>query len=408
MIPSRRRFEALLAFLKITDGDHEGPDDKLKKIRYLYEHIREACKSYYQPDQNLSVDERMVKCKGRFGFKQYIKNKPVRWGFKIFALCCSKTGYLWNFKVYTGRDQANQPQLGLTKTVVTDLCEPFFHQGYRVYFDQFYTSPVLATTLLSSDIHSVGTCQINRSGVPGLKNVKRWDKQANRGDIRYVRDNDLFTQWKDKRTVTILSTLHKGNDRVMTQCRTKQNGQYVVVQVPKPLAVEDYNHHMGGVEVFDQLVATYRILRKTRKWWKTLFFDLVDVAVVNSFLLYRSWGAQYAEFLQIPSNLSHLEFRECLIRDLVGIDEQEDVPVAAVGRRKRRHDDIEDGHPPEVAPSSQRRNCVVCYRMHHVERKTRFFCGSCKIDKRKAFLCLHGKRKCWSVYHSHAFDAHRE
>ena len=87
-IPSRKRFQSLLAFLHVTHPDHENPSDKLRKVRFLYDHLRRTCRAFYQPHRQLSIDERMVKSKGRFLFKQYIKNKLVRLGLKIFALCC--------------------------------------------------------------------------------------------------------------------------------------------------------------------------------------------------------------------------------------------------------------------------------------------------------------------------------
>ena len=39
--------------------------------------------------QNQSVDELMVVFKGRHGLKQYIKNKPHRRGFTLWARCDS-------------------------------------------------------------------------------------------------------------------------------------------------------------------------------------------------------------------------------------------------------------------------------------------------------------------------------
>ena len=60
------------------------------------------CKELYIPHQNVSVDERMVKSKGRSGIRQYIKNKPVKFGIKIWVLAESKTGYTVDFDIYTG------------------------------------------------------------------------------------------------------------------------------------------------------------------------------------------------------------------------------------------------------------------------------------------------------------------
>ena len=408
-LPSRDRFLSLLAFLHVVDPANENPQDKLKKVRFLYDHVRGMCRNLYQPRRELSIDERMVKSKGRFGFKQYIKNKPVRWGFKLFALCCSVTGYLYDFIVYTGRQNDSVSEHGPLHDVVVQLCEPFCNQGYKAYFDRFYTSPQLVTTLLNNGIRSLGTCQTNRRGYPQqLKNLKAWDKTSKRGDIRWVRDGALlFIQWKDKRTVSLLSSLHDANDSVVVQRHTKQNGQHVMLNVQQPIAVCEYNEFMGGVDVFDQMIAAYRILRKTKKWWKTLFFDLLDVAVVNAYLLYREHAL--AAGTARKDLLTQLEFRETLVRDLAGIGDNEEIPQPPKGRRKRSASDIEDQHPPKVAPSNQRRNCVVCYRRDHVQRRTRFYCDRCVIsnDGRKAYLCLSEDRDCWPVYHSREFDALR-
>lgn len=48
----------------------------------------------YRGHGTASIDESMVKFKGRLGFKQYMPNKPIKWGIKVWSLCESTTGYL--------------------------------------------------------------------------------------------------------------------------------------------------------------------------------------------------------------------------------------------------------------------------------------------------------------------------
>ena len=54
----------------------------------------------------------MVKFKGRESKKQYVKKKPIRWGFKIWYRCASETGYLYQFDLYLGKKESTEEILG--------------------------------------------------------------------------------------------------------------------------------------------------------------------------------------------------------------------------------------------------------------------------------------------------------
>ena len=47
LIESRQRFKALLAFFKVVDYAQEDQADRLKKVRFLYEAVRDACRRLY-------------------------------------------------------------------------------------------------------------------------------------------------------------------------------------------------------------------------------------------------------------------------------------------------------------------------------------------------------------------------
>ena len=46
--------------------------------------------------------------------------------------------------------------------------------------------------------------------------------------------------------------------------------------------IEDYSFAMGDVDVIDPLASTFRVLRKVKKYWKSILYDFVEVAVINS------------------------------------------------------------------------------------------------------------------------------
>ena len=48
--------------------------------------------------------------------RQYQPDKPNKWGFKVFALCSSRSGLVHNFEMYTGRDNPPVAQIEEVRT----------------------------------------------------------------------------------------------------------------------------------------------------------------------------------------------------------------------------------------------------------------------------------------------------
>jgi len=75
----------------------------------------------------------------------------------------------------------------------------------------------------------------------------------------------------------------------------------------KPHIVERYNRHMGYVDSSDHMANSYLMSRRTFKWTMKLFFHLLDLTVLNSWILLSSCGAKY----------THRDFRLLLVRNLI-------------------------------------------------------------------------------------------
>jgi hypothetical protein len=179
-IMSRDRFKALMGMLHVVDPGAEDGNDKLRKVRAFLEKFKDKCKTLYQPYQNVAVDERMVKSKHHSGIRQYIKNKPTKWGIKLWVLADSATGYTYDFDIYTGHRSADEgpSEYGLGYEVVMKLARPLINQGYHMYFDNFYTSPQLVKDLFNLMIPSCGTAAENRRSFPEtMKKGKIWQKK---------------------------------------------------------------------------------------------------------------------------------------------------------------------------------------------------------------------------------------
>ena len=54
-----------------------------------------------------------------------------------------------------------------------------------------------------------------------------------------------------------------------------------------PEMVHDYNAHMLGVDRMDQTMAYYSFQRKSIKWWRKVFFWVLEVIVNNAHIVYK-------------------------------------------------------------------------------------------------------------------------
>jgi len=86
---ARARYYHILRFLHFTDNNKNGvdkTDNRLWKIRDLFEIIKTNVSKFYNPSEYSAVDEVIVKFKGTIVFKQYIPKKRKRSGIKMFKL----------------------------------------------------------------------------------------------------------------------------------------------------------------------------------------------------------------------------------------------------------------------------------------------------------------------------------
>ena len=64
---------------------------------------------------------------------------------------------------------------------------------------------------------------------------------------------------------------------------------------------------MGGIDKSDQLAVNHQAAHKSLKWYKELFFYVLDLTLVNSYCVYLATGHR----------LSFLDFRLQLVREFI-------------------------------------------------------------------------------------------
>jgi Transposase IS4 len=290
----------------VTDRKHPGYDS-LHKVRDMINLANARFAEVYKPRQHLSVDESMVLFKGRHMSKQYMPNKPVKWGFKFWMVAEAATGYCLRVELYEGKNRgearnATVRKYGLGYDVVDTLTENYQKRNHVVYYDRFFSSVQLAEDLLSKETYVNSTVMLNRKGLPeGIKKLRLKKGAACRQSMK---GQLLLTVFIDKRQVSHLSTgIPHG----------------LAVNSTKPIVNDDYNAHMGGVDLCDQNKSYYAVGRKARRWWKYIMWYLFGLSIRNAYLVRRAsfpTGLSAAE-LEKRNRLTHKQFRRNLVEQLV-------------------------------------------------------------------------------------------
>ena len=160
--------------LHLADNSNLDNEDKFAKVRRFIDKLNEHCLANQLPEQSVSIDESMVPCFVRHGCKQYMRNKPVKFGYKVWV-AATPLGYAIQFYSYAGKDENYDSNLGLGGSVVATLAEKLPSQvgsNYHIIMDNVFTSPNLLRILQAKGIAATGTVRINRIENTPLRPIK--------------------------------------------------------------------------------------------------------------------------------------------------------------------------------------------------------------------------------------------
>ena len=256
---SRDRFLSIYQFLHFNDNTtyipHGEPGhDNLFKVRPLIDHLFEKFQEVYTPECALSIDESLVKFKGRLRFRVYIPCKKGKYGMKVEMTCEASTGYCYRFHMYSGEEdpafgiadilsrvlQGRVDGMGKTEKLVIYMLLPLLGTGHRVFMDNWFNTVRLSEFLKSEATDLLGTMRANR--VP----TELRGKQVTRGQVQSLVKNDIqYLKFQDKKMVYLVSTTQDASVQEVTE----RGGR----KVTKPSQVLAYNANMGGVDLVDRV-----------------------------------------------------------------------------------------------------------------------------------------------------------
>ena len=97
-------------------------------------------------------------------------------------------------------------------------------------------------------------------------------------------------RWLDNGLVQLISTFIGPELGVPVK---RWNGkEKKMIEVQCPAIINQYNKHMGGVDLCDMLMSLYRIKLGTKKWYMHLVYYCIGLSIVKDWLLYKRHAFQ--------------------------------------------------------------------------------------------------------------------
>lgn len=383
-IISEKRFFLIQKFLHFCNNEEFATSHttkKLYKIAPIINYLRDKFMTIYIPEKNIAIDESLIGWKGNLSWKQYIPSKRRRFGIKMFALCESATGYVYNFFLYTGATtiygDSNYPNEPISSRIVLELIHPLLNQGYCLYTDNYYTNIDLLDKLAQKRTDCVGTMRKNRVNIP----VELKAKKLKKGDhIALYRRKQMVLKWYDKREVIFASSLHDDSKTIVT---ARGGGL-----VEKPKVVLDYNANMGGVDLADSNLHYYSSARnRLKKYYMKIFRHFLDMTTLNCYKIYCKLGGKKHRINFI------LDLAEAMIEKYA---EKQNSSSSRRSKTPRPSRLIERHFPSFIPPTKKAKptkRCHVCHKKG-IRKESRYWCANCHTG-----LC---PAPCFEIYHTKA------
>lgn len=161
-MPMRRnRFDEIMSFVHLVDN-MKITADPFFKVRPLFERLNDI-NNRIPIAEHVTVDEMMIEYFGRHVCKQFIRGKPIRFGYKIWSLA-SSSGSVHQMEPYAGRHTGLvETGLGQGPSVVLGLAKKAdVPPGVKFYHDNLFTTLSLLDEMTLRGYGNCGTMRQNQ------------------------------------------------------------------------------------------------------------------------------------------------------------------------------------------------------------------------------------------------------
>lgn len=181
--------------------------------------------------------------------------------------------------------------------------------------------------------------------------------------------------WRDRKDVWLL---YNHISPLLTTSLKRRDERGANVELVCPQAIHDYFYQARSVDIDNQLHYSYPIGRKSKKCWPRLAWWLIDMCIVNAYILW-SMGKR---------DCTQLQFREELMYSLVKLFGSDRKAMQASRGANVSVALAKDHYPLHV---EERGDCRVCSRTSCNRTQTRVICAKCSVH-----LCI---GNCFKLFH---------
>lgn len=252
------------------------------------------------------------------------------------------------------------------QNVVERLIRPISKTSRNVTCDNWFTSFGLIESLRRNhQLTFVGTVRKNKRELP-TEFVNTKNRPVFSSMFGFSKDVTIVSYIpKQGKNVILTSSMHH-DDKIDIESGDKC----------KPDIITFYNSTKGGVDTVDQYCSNYDVARNTRRWPMVIFYSLLNIGAINSYIIYLQnnsteeiFRREYLKRLSFSLTENHLQRRSNL----------KNLPPAIRERRAEVAGTTSECPKGDLCDTDVRKRCYFCVK----QSKTRYFCEICK-----KFLCL--------------------
>ncbi|XP_053744091.1 pogo transposable element with ZNF domain [Synchiropus splendidus] len=297
---------------------------------------------------------------------------------QVWLLCDSKSGYCHRFHIEVGVDVEKEPGF----RVVPQLVKGLEGKHHQLYLSNSLASVPLMQTLLEQKIYASSSFPSPSSIIP----PELWDngQLRNSGDfLQWQCGLLLATRWKDLKEMGCLSTNAPPGeaDTVWRRSQTKVGG---LDPMERPRAFHLLQENMRGVDICKQLLACNPLggtLQDTL--WRGLFWFLVNLSVVNSFIVLRESRRDNPPSWVRDGLFSQVNFRKRLGNQLARAVQKVGDASETTGKLAGEPG-VEVHRVIRLGPCRRCKNCVL----KNLRRESVLGCSFCRVNLCKQPSCF--------------------